>query len=54
MVHLTKIMEIVNEVCFTYPNQNNDSVPTAPTIMVDPLQNPIENDPMNVRDVEQL
>ena len=27
---------------------------TAPTIMVDPLQNPIENAPVNVRDVEQL
>ena len=54
-IHTSDVtMPINNEVFFTCPNQNNDSVPTAPTIMVDPLQNPNANDPMNIRDVEQL
>ena len=54
-IHISDVtMPINNEVCFTCLNQNNDSVPTAPTIMVHPLQNPIANYPMNVCDVEQL
>jgi len=30
------------------------SVPTVPTTLVDPLQNPVENGDFNVRDVDQL
>ena len=29
-------------------------VPTVPTTLVDPLQNPVENEDLNVRDVDQL
>ena len=37
-IHTSDVtMPITNEVCFTCPNQNNDSVSTAPTIMVDSL-----------------
>ena len=32
----------------------NGSVQTAPTTLVDPLQNPVENNDLNVRDVDQL
>ena len=42
------------DICITCPTQTNGSIPIALTIMVDSLQNPIENNDMNVCDVDQL
>ena len=47
-------LPIQNDVCVTCPVQNNAPIPATPTIMVDPIQNPIEIADVNVHDIEQL